>query len=288
MINNLNLKRIESKKLLNENGFNKVKINKILPSPLTKGYRNEVILPVREVKGQLEVGFFESRTANFIPLDKSIITNEAVVATIYAVRDIMRKLKVPAYDPKTNSGFIKDIGVRRSQGRKGMIVTLITRENDRVNLPEIVGLITEKLHNINGVVLNYNPHKTDKIFGKSNIPLWGNDYVEDELGGIKFKISPKSYFQSNGSQLKPITDLALNLLDLKDDDKLIDAAVRMHPRRIVYSSTNLNTMVRDLADFKNKGYNCTEVTPVDTAPQTPKVKCFAVIVPKEKATAQVE
>ncbi|EEJ72014.1 TrmA family tRNA (uracil-5-)-methyltransferase [Lactobacillus ultunensis DSM 16047] len=360
----LKFKEDRIKKLLNKYGFKEVKVNKILPSPLTKGYRNEIVLPVREVKGQLEVGFFEPRTGRFIPLNKSIITNEAVVTAVYAVRDILRKLKVPAYDPNTNSGFIRDIDVRRSQGKKGMIVTLITHENDRVDLPEIVGLITEKLHNVNGVVLNYNPHKTDEIFGKSNIPLWGNDYVEDELDGIQFKISPKSYFQANGSQLKPITDLALSLLDLKDTDKLIDAfcgvgtvgllaakkvaavrgidaervsiqdarenadtnkidnatyyngsveqvlsrfakndekgtvimatppakglshgfvdaAAKMHPRRIVYGSTNPDTMVRDLACFKKKGYTCTEITPIDTAPQTPEVKCFGVLVPED-------
>ena len=360
----LEFKEDRIKKLLDKYGFNEVKVNEILASPLTKGYRNAIVVPVRQIKGQLEVGFFEPRTGRFIPLNKSIITNEAVVTAVYTVRDILRKLNVPAYDPKTNSGFIRDIDVRRSQGKKGMIVTLVTRENDRMDLPEIVGLITEKLHNINGVVMNYNPHKTDEIFGKSNIPLWGNDYVEDELDGVQFKISPKSYFQTNGSQLKPIANLALNLLDLKDDDKLIDAfcgvgtvgllaakkvasvcgidaekvsiqdarenaetnkienvtyykgsveqvlarfakngqngtvimaappakglshgfidaAVKMHPRRIVYGSTNPDTMVRDLAGFKEKGYKCTEVTPVDTAPQTPEVKCMVVLVPED-------
>ena len=41
-----------------------------------------------------------------------------------------------------------------------------------VKLMELSGLITEKLHNVNGIVLNFNPHKTNEIFGKENIPVW--------------------------------------------------------------------------------------------------------------------
>ncbi len=47
-------------------------------------------------------------------------------------------------------------------------------DKDDVKLMELSGLITEKLHNVNGIVLNFNPHKTNEILGKENIPVWGN------------------------------------------------------------------------------------------------------------------
>lgn len=75
-----------------------------------------------------------------------------------------------------------------------------------MKLLELSGLITEKFHNVNGIVLNFNPHKTNEIFGKENIPVWGNDFIEDKINGVSFEISPKSFFQPNGGQLKTIVE----------------------------------------------------------------------------------
>lgn len=356
-------------KLLAKNNLANIKVNDVIPSPKTKKYRNELVLPVRDINGQLEIGFYEPRTTKFIPINSSIITNEKVVGAILGVRDILRKLKIPAYNPDNNTGFIRDIDVRRSHSNDGMIVTLVTREKDRYDLPELVGLITENLHNVNGVVLNYNPHRNTKpeksyeIFGDSNVPIWGNDYVEDTVKGISFKISPKSYFQANGSQLEQIVDLALKLVDFQPDDEIIDAycgvgtigltaakrvksltgiagskvaahdvkenaamnkitntniyessveqvmsrlakngkgadviiiepptkgvsegfidaAAEMKPRKILYNSTNPDTLVRDLQRFKQRGYVAEELSPIDMAPQTPDMNCLCVLTPQ--------
>lgn len=225
----LEFKKSRIEQLLKKNEMDDVTVNDVIPSPKKLTYRNELVLPVREINGQLEVGFYEPRTAKFIPLNSYLIANENVAQAILGVRDILRKLKVSAYNPETNTGFIRDIDVRRSHSNNGMIVTLVTHENDHYDLPEIVGLVTQTMHNINGIVLNYNPHKptdvtdSEQIFGKSNIPIWGDDYVEDTINDMTFKVSPKSFFQANGSQLQTIMDLALNLADLHPDDKLIDA-----------------------------------------------------------------
>lgn len=218
----LTFKQERVQKLLAENGFD-VKVEKTIASPKQTAYRNEMSLPVRMVNGQLEIGFYKGRTNDFVPLNHFILADEQIGQVLLGVRDVLRKLKVPAYDPVTNTGFIRDIGVRRSETNDGMIVTLVAREKDRIDLPEIVGNITEQLHNINGVVLNYNPHRTKSTYGKRNIPLWGNDYIETEMEGINFKISPRSFFQANTMQVKAIVDGAMKDAGLKKSDQLIDA-----------------------------------------------------------------
>lgn len=345
----LAFKKERIQKLLAKEGI-ETDIEDVIASPLQKHYRNEVVFPVREVNGQIELGVYEPRTNKFVPLNDFMTTNDEIAHVLVTVRDILRQLDISVYDPEV----VRAINVRRSETNDGMIVTLITHNKDDMKLLELTALITEKLHNINGIVINYNPHKTDEIFGKENIPVWGNDYVEDDIDGITFKISPKSFFQPNGGQLKTIVEKGLEAADLKADDDLIDAycgvgsfallaankvksargldnekvaiedsrynaqrnkidnatffngnveqvmgrlaknnenasviiatapkkglskgfidaAVKMQPRKFVYVSLNPDTLVRDLNLFKQNGYNCEKITPIDVAPQTPDV-----------------
>lgn len=217
----LAFKKERIQRLLTKEGLDGIEVEDVIASPLQKHYRNEVVFPVLKVNGQIEIGFYEPRTTNFIPLNNFVTTNSDIEKVLFGVRDILRELDVSVYDPDTNTGFVRDIDVRRSETNDGMIITLVTHNKDDVKLLELSGLITEKLHNVNGIVLNFNPHKTNEIFGKENIPVWGNDFIEDEINGVSFKISPKSFFQPNGGQLKTIK--TLEAADLQADDDLIDA-----------------------------------------------------------------
>ena len=193
-------------RLLTKEGLGGIEVEDVIASPLQKHYHNEVVFPVRKVNGQIKIVFYEPRTTNFIPLNNFVTTNNDIEKILFSVRDILRELDVSVYDPDTNTVFVRDIDVRRSETNDGMIITLVTHNKDDVKLLELSGLITEKFHNVNGIVLNFKPHKTNEIFGKENISVWGNDFIEDKINGVSFEISPKSFFQPNGGQLKTIVE----------------------------------------------------------------------------------
>lgn len=132
-------------------------------------------------------------------------------------------MKIPAYDPKTNTGFIRNVDVRRSNKTGKIMVILVTRKKDRPDLPDLYALLTEKIHDINGISMNYNPHQTDKVWGKYDTLLWGVDYLTEEINGLKFQISPQSYFQFNSLQAPVVRDLAIKEADIQPDDVVVDA-----------------------------------------------------------------
>lgn len=219
----LSFKQMRVKHLLAKAGLNEVPVAPTVASPEQMHYRNEGLAPVRQVKGKLEVGFFKQPGKQFVPLHRFFSVKPEVQTALFCVRDILRQLKIPAYDPKQETGFIRGIDIWRSEARGDIMVTLIARKKDLVELPQLVGLITEKIKHFAGVVLNYNPHQTDKTFGKENIPVWGNDYIVDEINHLQFKISPRSYFEPNSQQVRRILHLLLISADLHPDDQVIDA-----------------------------------------------------------------
>lgn len=219
----LQFKKQRIEELLKQAGLDQIKVADTIASPKEVGYRNQRLVYVRNYQGQLEFGFLKPFSKEFEPVSDFLTTNDEVAKVLLGIRDILREMKIPAYDPQTNTGFIRNVDVRRSNKSGQIMVVLVTRQKDRPDLPELVGRITEKMHNINGISMNYNPHKTDEIWGKRDIPLWGMDYITDEINGLSFRISPQSYFQFNSEQAPRVRELAIKEADLNSDEKVIDA-----------------------------------------------------------------
>lgn len=351
-------RRIEN--LLKRAGLADIKVEETLPSPEQVGYRNQRMVYVRNYKGQLEFGFLTPFTHEFKPIAHFLTTNKEVEDALLKMRQVLRDLKIPAYDPKTHTGFVRNVDVRRSNSTGKIMIILIVNQKDRYDIPNLLGAVYAKLPTLYSLWMNYNPHRTEQVWGKTNIPLWGEDFLTDEIGGLKFEFSPESYFQFNSAQAPRLRNLAIKEADLKPDDVIIDAysgvgtigllaashvkavrgiekvavsvadarnnaklnkidnakfykgnadqvlarwqkagfkadvifvdppkkglskgfieaAAKMGVKKIVYISANPATLVRDLKLFKQEGYHCDHIKPVDASPQISDIKSVTVL-----------
>ena len=58
-------------------------------------------------------------------MNNFVTTNSDIEKVLFGVRDTLRELDVSVYDPDTNTGFVRDIDVRRSETNNGMIISLV-------------------------------------------------------------------------------------------------------------------------------------------------------------------
>jgi 23S rRNA (uracil1939-C5)-methyltransferase len=72
------------------------------------------------------------------------------------------------------------------------------------------------------ICLNVNKEKTNVILGDRIIPLWGEPYITDYIGDIKYQISPLSFYQVNPVQTKKLYDIALEYADLQGEETVWD------------------------------------------------------------------
>ena len=70
---------------------------------------------------------------------------------------------------------------------------------------------------------NVNSKKTNVIFGDETTVLWGEEYIYDTIGDIKFAISARSFYQVNPAQTKVLYDKALEYAELQGEETVIDA-----------------------------------------------------------------
>lgn len=218
----LEFKRSQVVNLLHKADLDQIKVDQTLPSPEETGYRNKAQVPVRAVNGQLEIGFFRRHSHDLVPLTNFFTTDPEIDRVLIAVRDILRKYKVPAYDEIHNKGEVRYLDVRRSKATGEIMVILVCLHRDFPQLPKVAAEISQ-IPDVTSIILNHNPKKTNVILGKNDYVVFGEDHITDKIGDVKFRISPQSFFQINSLQTPRLYNLAIEKADLKPEDVVIDA-----------------------------------------------------------------
>ncbi len=186
-------------------------------------YRNKAQIPVREVKGQLETGFYRRHSHELVPIEDFYIQDREIDKAIVFVRDLLRKYKIVPYNEIQNSGTIRNVMVRRGHYSHQMMIVLITRTSDLPHSDEIIQDIHEGLPEVKSIVQNINPAKTNALMGRKSKLLFGKETIEDSLLNLKFAISANSFYQVNPTQTEKLYSLAIQKANLTKNDVVIDA-----------------------------------------------------------------
>ena len=186
-------------------------------------YRNKLQYPVGRGKdGKNIMGVFANRTHDIIETDKCLIQNETAQMIANELLDIFNEKHISAYDEKSRKGFIRHVIVKIGIHTNEVMCVIVTNREDIEDEQYIVKRLTEKFTNIKSIIKNINSNNTNVILGDKNIVLYGNDYIEDRLGDYIFKISAKSFYQTNPVQTEVLYNKAIEGAKLKQDDILCD------------------------------------------------------------------
>ena len=218
----LEFKQKQVKELLSKAHLDQIKVAETLPSPLETGYRNKAQVPVRMVKGQLEIGFFRRHSHDLVPLEDFFTNDPEIDRVLLAVRDILREKRIPAYDEEKHQGQVRYLEVRRGTATGDMMVVLVCLDRDFPGLHAVVDEIKE-IAGVKSIFLNHNSKRTNVILGEHDYHLWGKRYIDDKIGDLTFEISPQSFFQINSLETPRLYKLAIDQACLTKDDLIVDA-----------------------------------------------------------------
>ena len=122
----------------------------------------------------------------------------------------MEVCKVEPYDEKTGKGLVRHVLIRKGFTTKELMVCLVI--NGR-KIPQVEKLVDrlQKIEGMTAIMANVNTEQTNVILGKEIQPIWGQDYIEDYIGNVKYRISPLSFYQVNPVQTEKLYGKALEL-----------------------------------------------------------------------------
>ena len=184
-------------------------------------YRNKVQFPVARERQGLAVGYYRARSHDVLDVEDCLLQPEGVTALRRAFKNWMERYRVPAYDEGSGSGLIRHLYVRTN--RKGEALCCVVANGKRIpHAPELVQALRQAEPALAGLVLNTNTRDTNVILGPDYRTVWGQDFLEEELCGMTFRLSVPSFFQINRAQTERLYEKALEFAALTGQETVLD------------------------------------------------------------------
>ena len=103
------------------------------------------------------------------------------------------------------------------------MVVLVTASPIFPARSRFVSLLREKHPEITTIVMNCNPKQTSMVLGTQERVLYGKGFIEDTLCGLRFAISPRSFYQVNPIQTEALYQRAIQMAQLTGQERVLDA-----------------------------------------------------------------
>ena len=187
-------------------------------------YRNKVNSAfARKKDGTIISGIYEKGTHKVVPVDECLLEDQRADAIIRDIRSLLKSFKIMIYNEDSGYGLLRHVMVRTGFASGEIMVVLVCVSPVFPSKNNFVKTL-RKLHpEITTIVLNVNDRTDSMVLGKRDIVLFGRGYIEDELCGCTFRISPQSFYQVNPVQTKKLYEKAISLVGLTGDERVLDA-----------------------------------------------------------------
>lgn len=176
-----------------------------------------------QARYEILTGMYAAGSHELVPTDKCLIENETAKKVVLAVRDIMRKHDVAPYREDTGTGFMRHVVVRIGHTSGEVLVTLVTNSDDFPSSKSFCRELIRLCPAVTTVVQNVNERQTNVILGDKERVLYGPGFILDELCGLSFRISSKSFYQVNATQTEVLYRAAMDLAGFNGTQVAIDA-----------------------------------------------------------------
>nr|WP_297575114.1 23S rRNA (uracil(1939)-C(5))-methyltransferase RlmD [uncultured Peptostreptococcus sp.] len=185
-------------------------------------YRNKAQFPVQMEDGRVKIGFYRKKSHDIIDMDKCVIQDEKNDLIIDIIRRYIEEENISIYDEKTHKGILRHIVTKVGFTSGQVMVVLVATEDRFKNLDRLIEVLKREVAGFTSLVVNINKDKTNVILGRKNINKYGRGKIIDNIGDLKFEISPLSFFQVNPIQTEVLYSKTLEYADLKEGDRVFD------------------------------------------------------------------
>ena len=185
-------------------------------------YRNKAQFPFgTDKEGNPVTGFYAARSHNIIPCTECWLGVEENKVILEKILDHLKTYHISTYDEVSGKGLLRHVLIRKGFTTGEVMVCLILNGRTMPKLTELVDSLRE-VPGMTSITINVNTKNTNVIMGTEMIFVWGQDYITDCIGNIKYQISPLSFYQVNPVQTKKLYETALEYADLKGNETVWD------------------------------------------------------------------
>ena len=193
----------------------------ILPARSRYRYRNKLEYSFAVSEDGVELGFHRAgRWDEVVGIEECLLTTELGNAIRLAVRDWAREEELEAYDQSTGTGYLRHLVVREGRNTGQALVVLVTAPGEPFEVGYLVDVLRAfpEVRSIHWAI-------NDTPAEQTNLPtrlLWGEEYVEEEILGFRFRVRPSAFLQTNTEMAAELYGLAVEYANLDGSENVYD------------------------------------------------------------------
>jgi 23S rRNA (uracil1939-C5)-methyltransferase len=125
------------------------------------------------------------------------------------------------YDTREHKGFLRNVIIRTSSTGELMVIVIFAQDNDD-DIRLVLGHLKTAFPKITSLMWVINKKLNDTIFDQEVHLFHGNPFIVEEMEGLKFKVGPKSFYQTNSAQAYNLYKTARDFAGFKGDETVYD------------------------------------------------------------------
>jgi 23S rRNA (uracil1939-C5)-methyltransferase len=193
----------------------------IVPARSVFHYRNKLEYSFAQTPEGPAAGFHQAgRWDEVLDVERCWLTTDLGNAVREAVDSWARAEGLEAYDQEHQTGYLRHLVLREGRKTGQMLVQLVTARGERFDRDQLVEDL-RRFPEVRSIHWSVNESPSEV----TNLPttlLWGEDWIEEELCGLRFRIRPNAFLQTNTEMAEVLYELAVDFAGLTRDETVYD------------------------------------------------------------------
>ncbi len=125
------------------------------------------------------------------------------------------------YDIRQHSGLMRNVIIRTASTGQIMVIVVFAYE-DGESIDKVMGFLKERFPQVSSLIYMINDKLNDSLGDREPVVYAGADHIVEQMEGLKFKVGPKSFYQTNSEQAYELYKVAREFADLTGNEVVYD------------------------------------------------------------------
>ncbi len=196
-------------------------VGPIVPATSIYGYRNKLEYSFTQTEDGPALGFHAAgRWDQVLAIDVCLLTSDTGNLIRDTVQAWAQEEKLMAYDQKDEKGYLRHLVVREGRNTGQALVQLVTAEGEHFDRDYLIETL-RKIPEVKSIhwAVNDTPAEVTNL---PSLLLWGEEAIEEELLGLRFRVRPNAFLQTNTEMAEVLYRLAIEAAGLTGAETVYD------------------------------------------------------------------
>jgi 23S rRNA (uracil1939-C5)-methyltransferase len=193
----------------------------IVPAASRFGYRNKMEYSFAATPDGAALGLHKAgRWDEVLQIDRCWLTSDSGNAIRNRVQEWAREEKLEPYSQETQEGYLRHLVIREGRNTGQALVQLVTARGERFDRERLIEVLSA-FPEVRSIHWSVNRGVAEV----TNLPtelLWGEEAIEEEIGGLRFRVRPNAFLQTNTEMAGRLYELAREFAALSGGETVYD------------------------------------------------------------------